>query len=173
MDVAAGLAFLFKSFSGDSSGISIPVQSIINKNALEQLAERRNLSSLEFAPLMNSSVKLPSLVVGFISPFDSSTYVFTMFLKDDLRNIQTDPSALFCNSTFMQSWLNSSSHPELIQNFTNLLCESSTTEILSLLNMTASLNQVLSLNKVLKLKCQFSRKFSFLFWLLRHWKLWN
>lgn len=64
MNVAAGLAAAFKILNNGSlpGGVSLPLQSIINLRALKELTDRSNVTLSLSPSLLNSSLRLPSLV---------------------------------------------------------------------------------------------------------------
>ena len=64
LDVAASVAFALKILSGGSPKVSIPVRNIVNEEALRQLVNSKNASSITFqaqilAALFESNIQLP------------------------------------------------------------------------------------------------------------------
>ena len=71
-------------------------------------------------------------------------------MQEEIRNFQANPQQARCNSTLLQSLvLNVSSADALIlKELNNVLCQSTNTDVLNVLNASALLNQVCIMPKI-------------------------
>lgn len=63
-DVTSGVALAFKLISdtSNSSRVSLPLKSIVNRDVFQQLYRSKNASQLDFSTIMGSTLKIPSTV---------------------------------------------------------------------------------------------------------------
>ncbi|XP_059350163.1 phospholipid-transporting ATPase ABCA1-like [Daphnia carinata] len=120
IDVAAAVAFAFKLLAGGSTPkVYFPLKNIVNWDAFQRLVSLKNATST--SALNELMVHVPSV--------------------DVLKNNTENPQQVFCDATVLKSWI-SAPDESTLQTFSQILCQSSTAEILRVVNGTLIINQI-------------------------------
>ncbi|XP_046463654.1 ATP-binding cassette sub-family A member 7-like isoform X2 [Daphnia pulex] len=123
IDVTAGVAFAFKTISsGSSPKTSFPFKNVISRDAFQRLVSSKNAS--QTSALFESIVHIP--------PPELS--------KDVLRYHIENPRQVFCNTSLLKSWVTAPDESTL-QTLSQVFCQSTAAEIISVLNGTLLVNQ--------------------------------
>lgn len=73
-DVTAGVALAFKLLNDNSSRISLPLKSFINRDVFQQLYRSKNASQLDLSTILGSTLKVPTMVKRMQKPVFIHSY---------------------------------------------------------------------------------------------------